>query len=156
MKRTLLERIMNRVEINPITGCWESTYSCNASGYAQIQVNGKKMNIHRTIFEALGQKIPKGSCVLHKCDNRKCCNIRHLFFGTQADNIADMVSKGRQAQPNGEKHYMAKLTEKNVIKIRKLLAAKELTQDEIGELYGVAAKVISDIKTGKSWSHLSD
>lgn len=53
------------------------------------------MGAHRAAFIVFNGQIPKGMCVLHRCDNRPCINPQHLFIGTQLDNVADMISKGR-------------------------------------------------------------
>jgi len=36
--------------------------------------------------------------VLHRCDNPPCFNPKHIFIGTQSDNMRDCVSKKRHSQ----------------------------------------------------------
>ena len=53
--------------------------------------------------------------VLHTCDNRRCCNYkRHLFLGTNLDNVRDMIAKGRNSPPprlRGLDNGMGKLSD---------------------------------------------
>ena len=60
--------------------------------------NGKWTSLytHRIAWEAARGPIPEGMVVCHHCDNPPCVNIEHLFLGTQADNLRDMRSKGRE------------------------------------------------------------
>jgi hypothetical protein len=63
--------------------------------YPSITVNGKKQRLHRYTYEQHYGPIPDGYHVCHRCDVSRCIQPRHLFLGTQADNVQDMMEKGR-------------------------------------------------------------
>jgi hypothetical protein len=97
-------------------------------------------------------EIPPRMFVCHRCDNPACINLEHLFLGTNQENMKDMKEKGRQAK--GSKQGNSKLNEKQVLEIKRDLAETNLTNREIGKKYGVSKDAISNIKTGKRWSHV--
>ena len=76
----------------------------NRNGYGDVQIvnsQGKKRHLlaHRMSFEiSTGKQIEKGMVIMHGCDNPSCINPNHLSMGTHADNVADKVSKERQAR----------------------------------------------------------
>src|SRR5579872_3063658 len=79
------------------TGCWNWTGSTNGRGYGQTTFHQKYILVHR-LAAILWLKFDpvSGLNVLHSCDNRLCFNPKHLFFGTDLDNIRDMMAKGRE------------------------------------------------------------
>lgn len=75
--------------------CWIWTGSLKPDGYGCLYYEGKMWIAHRVSYIIHKGKIPKGMFVLHKCDNPSCVNPKHLFIGTNKDNLHDMVMKDR-------------------------------------------------------------
>lgn len=71
------------------------TGSGNRGGYGHVW-NGERLVIaSRWAWEFERGPIPDGLLVCHRCDNRRCVRVDHLFLGTHADNTHDMIAKGR-------------------------------------------------------------
>jgi hypothetical protein len=138
---------------DPVTGCIEWTgYKRKKMGYGQINRGGRMVGTHCLAYELKHGPIPEGMCVCHHCDNPSCCNDAHLYLGTKADNNADRESKGRGKQPKGAKNGRSKLTEADVLEIRRLLAAGE-TLSTLAANFGVDRSTISKIRRGDTWKH---
>lgn len=116
-----------------------------------IGYRGKMFMAHRLVYEqAHGPLTAEKPYVLHACDNPPCCNLRHLFAGTNADNIRDMFAKHRRSQ-SGASNAHAKLTESDVSNIRTRLAGGHAPA-EIARDYGVTAESIRAIRRGTRWA----
>ena len=146
-------RFLAKIQFCDGDGCWEWIGSRSSTGYGNIRCPTASRvmvrNAHRLSYEFFVGPIPPGLFVCHKCDNRGCVNPDHLFVGTCADNSADMVAKGRSV--HGERNRKARLTAKQIAEIRRLYAAGGITQEQIGEMYGVSGSHICGIVKGKFW-----
>lgn len=127
----------------------------NPSGYGRIKIGRKLELTHRFSFRMTNQDFDQSLFVCHKCDNPPCCNPEHLFIGTHRQNMLDRDAKGRQARLRGENHPGCKLSDEEVKEIRALIETGVLTQDRLGQLYGVSGTQIHLIKVGKSRADLS-
>ncbi|HJQ65911.1 MAG TPA: HNH endonuclease signature motif containing protein [Gemmatimonadales bacterium] len=133
--------------------CWLWTAARDQKGYGRIGSQGRRRGpepAQRVSYRLYVGPIPAGLHVLHHCDNPPCVNPAHLFVGTNADNMADMVRKDRQQQ--GERSGKAKLSAADVAYIR--LAAADGprgTQRVLARLFGVTDGQISHIVNGTSW-----
>lgn len=106
-------------------------------------MDGKFYLSHRLSAQDLNGDIPRGALTLHTCDNPPCVLPKHLYFGTYQDNSNDAVRRGRQSA--GQEHPPAKLTDQDVVEVRRLWSTRDYTQDEIGRTYGVTQSTISKI-----------
>lgn len=126
-------------------GCWNWTAARDLHGYGALRVAGRVVGAHRHSYALANGPIPPGHHVLHHCDNPACVRPDHLFLGSRAENMGDMVRKGRQAK--GERNGQAKLTAEQVGEIR----SSDLPQFRLADIYGVSNQQISLIKSGKRW-----
>jgi hypothetical protein len=147
----LLE-IFNR-HIKSRDDCWEWTgpFFKKRGGYGSITIRRVPLiscRAHRFAWMLFHGPITRRQHVLHRCDNPRCVNPRHLFLGNQRINMRDKCLKGRQNQ--GEAHGTAILSEIDVRQIRSV----NYKQRWLAPLYGVSEVTISDIRRRRSWTHI--
>ena len=151
MKGTLEERFWAKVDKKGQDECWEWTASKGAHGYGQIGEGSRMLLAHRVSWGLQNGSIPAGMCVLHRYDNPACVNPSHLRLGLQADNVRDMMNRGRSAR--GERQGSSKLTAQDVYEIGQMLG-RGIPERVIAKKYGVTQSNISQIKTGETWGWL--
>lgn len=149
------KRFWSRVKKCP-NGCWEWQGKLERSGYARVrrQRERARVFVHRLSYEMKHGTVPAGLLVLHRCDNRKCVNPRHLYAGTHKDNAADMFKRGRANKAQGERHGNAKLTKEDVLRIHEEYASGS-TQRQLALKYSVHPMHVHRILSGKKWAHVS-
>ena len=95
-QRTSMELRLSRRSKTLPNGCVIWTGVLNNKGYGVLKIGAeKRINAHRASWILHNGDIPSDMCVLHKCDNRACFNVDHLFLGTKGDNNKDRHMKGR-------------------------------------------------------------
>lgn len=134
--------------------CWEWAGSRKSKRYGTLHINGRYLGIHRLAYETWVGPIPEGLVIRHKCDNTWCINPDHLETGTHADNSRDMVARNRQRDQKGSNHNMSRVTEEEVISIRKRYSEGGVFQTELAEEYGLTQTAISAIIRRKTWRHI--
>ncbi len=150
--RPWLERFASRVVRGD--GCWGWSGSRDAFGYGRFTVpEGRRSDgAHRISYRLYCGEIGAGLHVLHRCDNPPCTRPDHLFLGTPAQNVRDAVAKRRNTRR--AKHPKAKLTEEQVIEIRRSYGRNGVGGDSIPALarrYAMATSTIGAIVRGENW-----
>lgn len=157
-KKSLIERFWPNVEIPVGDGCWIWKPVKGKQGrYGSFTHGRVRYRAHRLAYELTYGPIPRGQIVMHLCDNPNCVRPSHLRAGTQKDNLYDAAMKNRMGARNplkGSAHGMAKLTERDVLELRRLCAAGRHSQQQLAEMFGVKRVTVQKIVYGKIWAHL--
>jgi len=133
------------------TGCmnWRGQVSNNRYGF--LIHAGKRVGAHRMAWILTHGEIEAGLCVCHRCDNRLCVNVEHLFLGTHAENQQDKKVKGRARSTYGEGSHRAKITASQAVAIRHRAAAGE-TKTALAREFGISQTQASAICAGRAWA----
>lgn len=136
------------------TGCWEWKGSVAVNGYPRY--SGRA--VHREVWKQSHRlPIPPGLVIAHRCDNPPCIRPDHLFLATQGGNVYDMHSKGRQGGGTlkGSQVPTHKLTEAQVLELRRLRQSEALSYHELGRRFGVSRRTAGLIVERKAWKHVA-
>lgn len=139
--------------LGPFGNCWQWTGATDKEGYGRFNFLRRNTLAHRVSYLLHVGKIPKNKLILHECDVRVCVNPSHLYPGTDQDNTNDKVSRGRQSPRRGETNGHAKLTEKEVRKIREMRKAG-YNGHYLAKIYNVTPATIYHCATNRTWKHV--
>ena len=137
-----------------VNKCWNWTKSCfKSNGRARISIGSKSYLAARVSYLVFKLKPIGGFLVCHTCDNVLCVNPSHLWLGTNADNSADMVTRGRSLRQAGELNNAARLNDSSVLQIKHLIKCGYLQKD-VAEMFNVSKGTINHIVQGRTWRHI--
>jgi len=91
-----LDSWFSHYSVKAETGCFNFSGCLDHKGYGKIGYGGRTRIASRLAYEKAIGEIPAGMNVCHSCDNPRCINPKHLFLGTQKQNLDDMFAKGRR------------------------------------------------------------
>ena len=132
-------------------------HMCN-SGYlrAFLAIGGRKLKaftVHRLVALTFIGK--GGDLVVNHKDGVKTNNqLENLEWVTLSENHRHAFSLGLSKMPRGEDNPGAKVKESQVIYAKQLLEF-HFTSKQISEMTGIPSGNLSNIKRGKSWTHIT-
>lgn len=134
--------------------CLTWPFPLAGNGYGQVTYQGKNRVVSRIVCEVVRGNPPSPKHqAAHSCGrgNKGCVNPMHLSWKTPGENLADKIIHG--THPIGERNGIAKLTEADVLQIRRLYP--QFSQSQIAEMFGCSQTNVSLIILRKHWSHVS-
>lgn len=93
--------IQKNLVVNGSNDCWGWKGAHTMGFYPIIKLGGRN-GVVTTVSRVLCflQHGPANNRnALHSCDNQMCLNPKHIYWGTQAENIQQAYSKGRRLSP---------------------------------------------------------
>lgn len=136
--------------------CIVWTGNTDGRGYGSIKRRKgdqcNRIGVHRLAYAMHVAPIQSNLSIMHLCDNKLCVNPHHLVMGTQKANMYDLRRKG--GAHHGVKHSRSKLTEQQVIEIRKLAGHGYLHKD-LAEQFGVSRSTISKVVTRSGYGRVA-
>lgn len=165
-----VDRFWSKVDRRGDDECWPWLGGVDRDGYGYFKVGGRMWRAQRYVFNLAHPDAPIGDDEMtrHTCDNPPCVNPRHLLRGDALLNMADQVERDRTARGDrhgsrkhpetvrrGSDNSAARLTEEQVIEIRRRYAAGE-KQVPLSAEFGISQITVSLIVRRRTWTHLKE
>ncbi len=129
--------------------CWLWTGPVGKHGYAPFQVNGVQCLAHWYAYERANGA--RSGHVMHLCDNRRCVRAEHLAIGTNADNVADKVEKGRAPRGNEHGYSIGKDMTVAAVKMMRLMYEDGVSAPQIARMTGRHYKTVLRALKHQRW-----
>lgn len=152
----LAARFWSKVEVGEVDDCWLWLRGRFPNTYGSFRYKGRAVGSHRIAFLLATGALPS-RLACHHCNNRLCCNPRHIYDGTPKQNKADSIRVGTSYRgghamvgkaAHGEAHGHAKLTRLQVVAIRERALIVSVAQ--VAREYQTPYGTIHAIVTGKN------
>jgi hypothetical protein len=153
------EVIWSKVDKRGEDECWNWLGYKNEDGYGRTWIEDVGYYAHRVIYalaypNTITLRAPSRTSdsgfVLHTCDNPSCCNPKHLFIGTHAENMADKVTKNRQNKFPTDTGPRCKLSMSQAREIRQL-RKEGVSARELAQRYEISLPSIKTLLRGDSY-----
>lgn len=122
----------------------------NTDGYRVVTMGNlwRDARVPCLVLLAFRGPPPRGMEACHRDGVKSDDRLSNLKYDTHRNNLRDRAEHG--TDPKGERHWMSKLTERDVRAIRRSL----LRQSSLAKKYGVSRSNISHVQTGQTWGWL--
>lgn len=129
----------------------------NEFGYyvCSISIGGSRMKlakVHRLVAIAFVPRVPGKNDINHKNGIKTDNRPSNLEWCTRAENTKHAWSTGLIKPSYGENCHKAKLSEKEVLKIRRI--TKKFSQRELAKMFNISRRNIRAILFRESWRHI--
>lgn len=132
-------------------GCWY-WQGAISNDYGVFQYEGGRKQAHRVSYALFVGPVADGLVMRHKCDRRICVNPAHLEPGTHAENMQDMVDRGRSA--SGERQSKHVYLEWQIPQIKGLHRPDDGCLKALANMYGGTSSAIWAVVNGESWKNV--
>lgn len=147
-----LARFWSNVTVSHSFKCWPWHGAVDAHGYGALRIGERTVKAHRLAYSIANGETIDELHIRHACDNPPCCNPAHLLSGTAADNMADCISRGRNAF--GRRVPNAKLTDEQARVIWDMRDGG-LTAIAVGRVFGISEGSVRKVWYGETWKHVT-
>lgn len=143
---------------NVVTGIYPSQFIRSGYPSAVLSKDGSRATqkirpIHRLLAIAFIPNPKNYKVVNHKNGNKLDYRLCNLEWCSVSHNNKHAFLTGLNVPKSGEQSHAAKLTAFKVRQIRYLLEYTNLSQKDIGLLYGVSRGCILSIKHNRTWKN---